>query len=85
QQRITRNTAVQKIEKPIASTTANTTEKTLNNTKTIEPQTTKNHEVIKAPKNRKLFYWLMSIILLIMIAVIIVATLVITNVIVIKW
>ncbi|MGL5732895.1 MAG: hypothetical protein ACRCXE_02410 [Metamycoplasmataceae bacterium] len=81
QQKMTRNTAVQKGQKQMSRTA----ERNLNNTKTRELSNTNDTEVIKKPKNRKLFYWIMSIILVIMIAAIVVAALVVTNVINIKW
>ncbi|MGL5643685.1 MAG: hypothetical protein ACRCW3_02825, partial [Metamycoplasmataceae bacterium] len=76
QQRMTRNTAVTRGQKPMLRTT----EKTLN-ARTKELSNTNDSEAVKKPKNRKLFYWIMSIVLVIMIAAIVVASLVVANII----
>ncbi|MGL5592090.1 MAG: hypothetical protein ACRDCJ_01890 [Metamycoplasmataceae bacterium] len=76
QQRMTRNTAVTRGQKPMLRTA----EKTLN-ARTKELSNTNDSEAVKKPKSRKLFYWIMSIVLVIMIAAIVVASLVVANII----
>ncbi|MGL5205677.1 MAG: hypothetical protein ACRC7B_02060 [Metamycoplasmataceae bacterium] len=77
QQRMTRNTSVQNAQKQIP----NTVEKPRKKIRTRELSNTNDYEAVKKPKNRKLFYWIMSIVLVIMIAAIVIAALVVANVI----
>ncbi|MGL5617634.1 MAG: hypothetical protein ACRCWU_01095 [Metamycoplasmataceae bacterium] len=85
QQRMTRNTSIQKEQKQVPRTIERPLNNTkFNNTKSRELSNTNDTEVIKKPKNRKLFYSIMSIVLVLMIIAIIIAILVVTDVIIIN-